>query len=422
MPTLNNETVARLPLAASGQYIERDDRLPGFFVVVGKTRKTFTVQVDGRKPDGTRTSRREKVGTFPEMSVSAARERARAVQIELGKRRPREEPDAYTLQRGWDAYRELMVRKVAAGEKSAATLANYDRAYRHVEDWAGKPLAEISGSTEMVQRRFRDITDGRVVAERLRGGKGAANLVAVFLGVVYRYVQDSGLQRDLPDFVPSRAVRHEMHTLPRRRRALAARDLPAWNAQRLALSPVRREFHLLNLLTGSRQEQLRTLRWADVDLDAGTIHFPKPKGGTSRAYTIPMSAAIRECLMRARDAGRMLNERAARTYVFPSEPSKSRGRKDGASPSQHMVEHKEDRARLSHWGSDLRRTYKTLGKEAGVPEFLLDLFQNHAQGGVSRGYNIREVMGGDFLAEAQERISYYLTEHMDNTTSHRREG
>lgn len=63
MPTLNNDTVARLPFAVSGQYVERDDRLPGFFVVVGKTRKTFTVQVDGRKPDGTRTSRREKVGT-----------------------------------------------------------------------------------------------------------------------------------------------------------------------------------------------------------------------------------------------------------------------------------------------------------------------------------------------------------------------
>lgn len=422
MPTLNNDTVARLPFAASGQYVERDDKLPGFFVVVGKTRKTFTVQVDGRKPDGTRTSRREKIGTFPEMSASAARERARAVQIELGRRKPKAEPDAYTLRRGWDAYRELMARKVEAGEKSAATLANYDRAFRHVEDWAEKPLAEISASTEMVQRRFRDITDGRVTGENLRGGKGTANLVAVFLGVVYRYVQDSGLQRDLPDFVPSRAVRHEMHTLPRRRRALSAKDLPAWNAQRLALSPVRREFHLLNLLTGSRQEQLRTLLWSDVDFDAGTVHFPKPKGGTSRAYTIPMSTAMRDCLMRARDAGRMLNERAARTYVFPAEPRKSRGRKDGAPPSLHMVEHKEERDRLSHWGSDLRRTYKTLGKEAGVPEFLLDLFQNHAQGGVSRGYNIREVMGGDFLTEAQERISAYLTAHLDNKTLHKAQG
>lgn len=422
MPTLNNEHIARLPFATAGQYVERDDKLPGFFVVVGKTRKTFTVQVDGRKPDGSRTSRREKIGTFPEMSASAARERARAVQIELGKRRSKPEAEDYTLGRSWNAYRELMQRKVKAGEKSAATLANYELAFRHVEDWANKPLAEISASTEMVQRRFRDISDGRAIAAPLRGGKGTANLVAVFLGVVYRYVQDSGLQRDLPDFVPSRAVRHEMHSLPRRRRALAAKDLAAWDAQRLRLSLVRREFHLLNLLTGSRQEQLKTLRWADVDFDAGTIHFPKPKGGTSKAYTIPMSTAIRECLARARDAGRILNERAARTYVFPAEPRKSRGRSDGAPPSLHMVEHREDRAKLSHWGSDLRRTYKTLGKEAGVPEFLLDLFQNHAQGGVSRGYNIREVMGGDFLGEAQERISKYLIEQMGSKTSQHGEG
>lgn len=119
MPTLNNDTVAKLPLAAAGQYIERDDKLPDFFVVVGKRTKTFTVQVDGKKPDGTRTSRREKVGTFPEMSVTAARERARSLQIELGARKPKAEPDAYTLRRAWGAYRELMVRKVDAGEKSA---------------------------------------------------------------------------------------------------------------------------------------------------------------------------------------------------------------------------------------------------------------------------------------------------------------
>lgn len=415
MPTLNNETVAKLPLAASGQYIERDDKLPGFFVVVGKRSKTFTVQVDGKKPDGTRTSRREKVGTFPEMSASVARERAKAIQIALGKRRDPEveEKPNYTLGRGWAAYRDLMVRKVADGQKSAATLANYDRAYLHVEDWADRPLAEISASAEMVQLRFRDITDGKVIGKTLRGGKGAANLVAVFLGVVYRYVQDSGLQQDLPDRAPSRAVKHEIHKLPRRKGALAAKDLARWNAQRLALSPTRREFHLLNLLTGSRQEQLRTLTWADVDFDGGTIHFPKPKGGTSRAYTIPMSTAIRECLLRAKDAGRMLNERAARTYVFPAEPRKSRGRKDGAPPSLHMVEHKEERDRLSHWGSDLRRTFKTLGKEAGVPEFLLDLFQNHAQGGVSRGYNIREVMGGTFLLDAQERLSQFFMQHLN---------
>lgn len=190
MPTLNNETVAKLPLAATGQYIERDDKLPGFFVVVGKRTKTFTVQVDGKKPDGTRSSRREKVGTFPEMSASAARERAKALQIALGKRRDPQVDDrpTYTLGRGWAAYRELMVRKVDDGQKSAATLANYDRAFRHVEDWAERPLAEISASTEMVQLRFRDITDGKTIGETLRGGKGAANLVAVFLGVSSRMI------------------------------------------------------------------------------------------------------------------------------------------------------------------------------------------------------------------------------------------
>ena len=40
---LNDKSVARLPSAASGQYRARDTELKGFYVVVGKRRKTFVV-------------------------------------------------------------------------------------------------------------------------------------------------------------------------------------------------------------------------------------------------------------------------------------------------------------------------------------------------------------------------------------------
>ncbi|QGY00192.1 hypothetical protein EI983_18750 [Roseovarius faecimaris] len=411
---LNMQTLARLEPAQTGQYIVRDDKLPGFFAVVGKKAITFTVQVDVRKADGRRGTRKLALGRYPEMTAEEARRLAAAAKVDILRAEPmRSGRPSYTLGSGWAALRELMVAKVEAGERSPWTLENYDRAFAHVRDWADKPLAELSDRSDLVQARFRAISRGDTIESNLKGGKGTANLVAGFIGRVYRYVRDSGLQKDLPGYIPSLAVKEEVHRLPRRKRALSAKDLPGWYAQLRALpNPVRQEFHLFNLLTGSRQTQLKELRWEDVDFEAGTVHFPKPKGGTERAYTIPMSDAMADCLRRAKAAGEMLNPRSAHEWVFPSDPSRSNGRADGGDPSPHMVEHKEERDKLSHWGSDLRRTYKTLSKEAGMPEFIADLFQNHAQGGVSRGYNVREAMGGDFLADMQEKMSAFLMERL----------
>lgn len=414
---LNKAALDRLDFAESGQYLVRDTAEPGFFVVVGKKTKTFTVQVDAKNAAGKRVTKKLALGKYPELTAEEARKLARRAKLDLPQevaQPAREERPGHTLGSGWAALRAVMVGKVEAGSRSPATLANYDRAFAHVADWADMPLAELSDRSDLVQERFRAISTGDTLKPNLKGGKGTANLVAVFLGRVYRYVRDSGLQKDLPGYIPSLAVKEEIHRLPRRQRALAAKDLAGWYRQLRALpNPIRQEFHLFNLLTGSRQEQLKEMRWEHVDFEAGTVRFPRPKGGTERAYTIPMSEAMRECLTRARAAGEAFGRAgAAREWVFPSEPSRSNGRKDGKPPSPHIVAHKEDRDKLSHYGSDLRRTYKTLGKEAGLPEFILDLFQNHAQGGVSRGYNVREAMGADFLVEMQERMSQFLMRNL----------
>jgi hypothetical protein len=46
---LTDKTIARLPAPADGWYLARDAELKGFFVVVGKRKRTFTVQGDLRK-------------------------------------------------------------------------------------------------------------------------------------------------------------------------------------------------------------------------------------------------------------------------------------------------------------------------------------------------------------------------------------
>src|SRR5262245_18344496 len=75
---LTDKAILRLPLAASGQEISRETELSGFFVVVGKRKKTFMVQADLRL-DGKRQSIRLKVAEVGQLNAREARAKAKAL-------------------------------------------------------------------------------------------------------------------------------------------------------------------------------------------------------------------------------------------------------------------------------------------------------------------------------------------------------
>src|ERR1043165_1741181 len=74
--TLTDKSVSRLPQAMHGQYLARDTDLAGFFVLIGKTKKTYTIQGDLRR-DGLRKSVRLAVGHAGEISAREARAKAK---------------------------------------------------------------------------------------------------------------------------------------------------------------------------------------------------------------------------------------------------------------------------------------------------------------------------------------------------------
>lgn len=55
-----------------------------------------------------------------------------------------------------------------------------------------------------------------------------------------------------------------------------------------------RPYVIAALQTGARRGELLSLRWADVDMRAGTVTFPKTKNGDSR--TVPMTNTLRALL------------------------------------------------------------------------------------------------------------------------------
>ncbi len=60
---LTDKEIARLPTPRKGWYLARDTELKGFFVVVGKRKRTFTVQGDLREDGKRATSIRSQSAT-----------------------------------------------------------------------------------------------------------------------------------------------------------------------------------------------------------------------------------------------------------------------------------------------------------------------------------------------------------------------
>src|SRR3954452_3158610 len=89
---LTDKTIAQLPCPNDGWYLARDAELKGFFVVVGKRRRTFTVQGDLRQGGKRAASIRVSIGDASEMSARAARATAKEYLAQISRgRHPKDE-------------------------------------------------------------------------------------------------------------------------------------------------------------------------------------------------------------------------------------------------------------------------------------------------------------------------------------------
>ena len=156
---LTDKDVLRLPPPEKGWYLARDVELKGFFVVVGRKTKTFTVQGDLRV-DGTRKTIRVAIGDATEISAREARATAKGYLSQIAKgEHPRPasakkgaeveantvpKPEGgVTLSQAWARYRDGHMRRKG---RSEGTIENYrDHVERIFAEWRDKPLAELAG-------------------------------------------------------------------------------------------------------------------------------------------------------------------------------------------------------------------------------------------------------------------------------------
>ena len=383
---LTDKMVLNLPHADDGQYRVRDAELPGFFVLVGKRRKSFMAQGEFWR-DGIREfAVQVKLGEFGEITTREARSKAKAALGSIARgQKPGEEPTGasggVTLRQAWNRYRDLHMQRKG---RSAGTIENYrDHVERLFEDWLDKPLGRLGRQPKLVVERHDKITK--------QNGPYIANGSMRSLRAIYNHARKSNT--DLPPINPVVAI--DWNKEGRRNTGMGAGDIVRWLEELRSMdNPLRREFHFFTLLSGSRPTALKNVHLEHIDFKQRLLSIPRPKGGEEKAFDIPLSRLMVRCIIRAIRLGRSMYPEQSRTWLFPAD-----------SETGHLVEHKEARDVLSKWGNDLRQSYRTLAQAAGVSELDIHLLMNHSLPGVNAGYITRDKLLRDHLRKQQEQIS-----------------
>lgn len=387
--SLTEKVISHLPAPAQGQYKVRDEQVKGFYLLVGKKRRTYMVQGDLRRNGKRVSSVKISIGDASELGLREAKLIAKSYLIEISRGKhpkEKEQPEkaitgSVSLIQGWHRYRDMHMRRKGRAER---TIFMYrDNVERLMADWRNTSLASLADDPALVADMHNRITKEH--------GPVIANQAMRSLRAIYNHARKR--DRSLPGYNPTDAV--DWNLEKRRNTAMGISDLPAWFSQLDKIeNPVRREFHLFNLLSGSRPAALRNARLEHLDLRRRVLHLPNPKGGAKRAFDIPLSRQMVLCLIRAIRAGRIMYPIQSLQWIFPSD-----------SETGYMREQKEPRKRLSKWGNDLRQTYRTVAAAAGVSEIDCRLLMNHAIQGVNAGYITRHKLLENHLRQQQQAIS-----------------
>ncbi len=389
-----DRSISGLPFEKGKQRIVRDTELSGFFLRIGARTKTYMVQGDLRS-DGVRQTILMKVGTAGDMPAREARAKAKRLLGDIlagidprPKPEPKEEvpperPGGVTLRAAWASYLVSHMRRKGRSEK---TISEYEgHVERLMAAWLDKPLKELGEEPVLVKDRHDELTRDN--------GPYMANGCMRTLRAIYNHARKTA--KYLPAENPVTAV--DWNPERRRDSAMGEEDYPAWFEQVRAIdNPLRRELHLLILLSGSRPEAIKTIKLDEIKLRHRMLFIPNPKGGEAKAFVIPLSCQMIRCIVRAMRFARRMHPEEAQTWLFPAE-----------SASGHIVEHKEDRKDLRYWGNDLRQTYRTAGQPAEINEVDMHLLMNHSVPGVNGGYITRMKLL-NHLRAAQQSLSDYL--------------
>ena len=357
-------------LKAGKDTILRNSELTGFGVRVQPTdAKSFIVNFRAGKGGPLKRMVIAKVG---EMLPGPARQRARSI-IERAARgeNPEKARDAVlaipTLEEVFEAY-------MAADESRAPrTVQTYRHEMkRYLGDWLSRPLDSIDA--EDVRDRFERITDNH--------GRSAANRVISLLRSLYRRpcADIEALHNPISLWL---AEGGRFHAKPRREISTPAEVLPRWRAgiEAEVENAVIRDALWFALYTGLLREEVLTLNWERVDMEARTFKVRHTRGTVSSE--LPVTTQLAGILGRRQaECGRP--DPGQRAWVFPSPNSASGHLKE----TKHLYRRISEAGGAKYWFQGMRNCYLAVAeRDLLLPSSLTSRLLNRSPiGGIATGH------------------------------------
>ena len=371
--------VRDLPFAREGQRFVRLPNATGLYLVVGKTAKTFVHQREVRRL-GERKTVRLKLGRFPELSVQDAYDRvhedSKAKATALPSRGP-------TLGEAFERFKTAHLQRRG---RSPRTVEQYEYTLGQLlACWAGTPLRDLADDPARVAQKHDELTRAH--------GPYAANHAMRCLRAVYRHARKANPK--LPADHPAVAV--DYNAEERKDNAMSRDELRMWWAKWAEIkNPVRRELHVLSLLSAMRRDALCKARWEHLRVAERVLHVPLPKGGAKRAFDLPLSRGMVASLARLRRACEVYAD--GTPWLFPSRTSES----------GHVTEVKQSKKLAFAAGHALRATWITQARALGLPSYHTKILANHVTDNDTHdGYASARALKRE-MREVQDQMSRHL--------------
>jgi integrase len=230
----------------------------------------------------------------------------------------------------------------------------------HFARLAAMPLVRITRQEIALQLHIITKDYGRTAAARARST----------LSSLFAWAMREGLCEANPVILSNDPLRGIDNS---RDRVLADNELAAiWNACRD--DDFSRIIRLL-ILTGCRRDEIGSLRWSEIDFDAGTITIAAARSKNRRTHCLILPGPALDILQAA-------PRRPARDYVFGQ--SGQGFQRWGA----YTAALRERLGNMPPWTlHDLRRTFRTGLGRLGIPSHIAELAINHTRSGIEAVYD-----------------------------------
>jgi integrase len=316
------------------------------------------------------------LGTYPALSLSAAREDAlEAIRA---------------IKKGRDLQREKVAARTAVASKTfAETFAEFIEGYAKKKNRRWQELENIFESkvkAKLGKRPLVDVARADLIA-LFDGidGPHAANKLYRYLGRFFRWCMEKGRLDDNP--MLGVGLPHPEAEKSRDRILADTEIVEVWAASEQMGNPFGDLFKLL-LVLGQRRNEVAAMRWRDLDFKEKIWALPREATKSDRAHIVPLSPLALEIIktIPKQDKVDWVFTTTGKTPV--SGFSKAKAKINKLVNAARAIQELED---MPPWRiHDLRRTVASGLARLKTPQIVVEKVQNRATGegaGVAGVYN-----------------------------------